>query len=241
MRKGLMNMATYSTSKINTNRTSSDIPRLNFKHTGYPQNKNKGDFEYDDEIDGKSENDDEMISITMPVDKIDQLERESDINQVSLNTRINQIINDHLDWHSKAPQSKISCVPSSLVARAVNQLTEQELSDFAQSIVNDLCNLSLLLRGEFSLSSFLYTFNIWLKNTRTPSRFEQDGQNYKIVIRHDMGYKYSYLIKEIFRRILEEKFYKSVQCTMTETTILIRNKSFIEIVHERPSLSCTHV
>lgn len=231
-----MNMATYSTSKTNTNRISGDISRLNFKHTGYSQNKNKGDFEYDHEIDGESENDGEMISITMPVDNIDRLERESDINQVSLNTRINQIINDHLDWHSKAPQSMISCVPASLVARAVNQLTEQELFDFVQSIVNDLCNLSLLLRGEFSLSSFLYTFNIWLKNTRTPSRFEKDGQNYKIVIRHDMGYKYSYLIKEIFRRILEEKFHKSFQCTMTETTVLIRNKSFIEIVHERPSL-----
>jgi hypothetical protein len=49
-----------------------------------------------------------------------------------------------------------------------------------------------------------------------------------------MGYKCSYLIKEIFRRVMEEKFHRPFHYIMTETTILIKSVDFIEIVHARP-------
>lgn len=228
-----MDMETYSADKINSNSIFGDNLRPNFGYRNYSRNNNEDYFEYDD--DDESENSGGSITITMSTDNIEQLEHECDIKLVSLNTTLNQIINDHLNWHSNAPQTKMSYIPKSLVTRAVNQLTEEQLFEFAQSVVNDLRDMSLLLRGEFSLSSFLDILNIWLKTTRTLSRFEQDEHNYKIVIRHDMGYKYSYLIKEVFRRIIEEKFHKPFHYTMTETTILIRSESFIELVHKRPT------
>ena len=198
---------------------------------GYSRNNNKNNFEYIDDDDNELENKNEMMIITMPTDKIDQLQRESENKQISLNTRINQIIKDHLDWHSRTPPSRMTYVPKSLITQTVNQLTEQQLSESAESVVDDLHDMSLLLRGEFSISSFLDLLRIWLKITRTPNRFERDDSlNYKIVIRHDLGYKYSYLIKEVFRRIMEEKFHISFHCIMTETTILIKCESLIEIV-----------
>jgi hypothetical protein len=164
-----------------------------------------------------------MMIITMPTHKIDQLQRESENKQISFNTRINQIIKDHLDWHSRIPPSRMSYVPKSLIIQAINQLSEQQLSESAESVVDDLHDMSLLLRGEFSISSFLDLLHMWLKITRTPNRFERDDSlNYKIVIRHDMGYRYSYLIKEVFRRIMEEKFHIPFHCVMTETTVLIK-------------------
>lgn len=146
------------------------------------------------------ENHGESVTITMPTDNIDQLQHESDLKQVSLNTRINQIIKDHLEWHSYAPQV-MSYVPESLVTNAINQLTEQELFEFAQSVLNNFHDMCLLLRGEFNFSLFLDILNIWLKITRTPNRFGLNEHEYKIVIRHDIGYKYSYLIKEVFRYV----------------------------------------
>jgi hypothetical protein len=99
-------------------------------------------------------------------------------------------------------------------------------------MVDDLRDMSMLLRGEFSTSSFLDTLYIWLKIARTPNKFElDDGHNYKIVIRHEMGYKYSYLVKEMFKRIMEEKFHRPFHCIMTETTILLKGERFVEIVH----------
>ncbi len=45
--------------------------------------------------------------------------------------------------------------PKVLITQAIEHLTEQELSEFAQFMVNDLNDMSLLLRGEFDFSSFL--------------------------------------------------------------------------------------
>lgn len=192
----------------------------------------KINFEYIDD-DNELENKNEMIIITMPTDKIDQLQREFESGHMSINTKINQIVRDHLDWHSGTSSARMSFVPKSLITQTINQLTEQQLSKSAQHMVNDLRDMSILLRGEFKISSFLDTLRIWLKIERTPNRFEQDdGHNFKIVIRHDMGYKYSYLLKEMFRYIVEEKFHRPFDCILTETTILIKSERFIELVHQ---------
>jgi hypothetical protein len=199
---------------------------------GYSSNNNKNNFEYIDDDDNELENKSEMMIIMIPTDKIDQLQQESENKQISLNTKINQIIKDHLDWYSKTSPARMSYVPKSLITQAINQLTEQQIFESAQHMVDDLRDMSILLRGEFSISSFLDLLRIWLKIARAPNRFElDDGHNYKIVIRHDMGYKYSYLIKEVFRRIIQEKFHRPFHCIMTETTILIKGERFIEVVH----------
>jgi hypothetical protein len=100
----------------------------------------------------------------------------------------------------------------------------KKLSDFAQSMINDLQDMSLLLRGEFNLSSIWKIINMWLRITRTPNRFEQGEYEHKIVIRHDMGYKYSYLIKEVFRIVIQ-RFNKPFHYKITENTILIKSAS----------------
>lgn len=209
---------------------SGNVLGSNLRYRGIPRNYNKNNFEYID--DGNElENKGEMMIITIPTDKIDQLQQECENKQISLSTKINQIIKDHLDWHSRTYPARMSYVPKSLITQAINQLTEQQLSESAQHLVNNLREMGLL-QGEFSISSFLDLLRIWLKIARTPIRFElDDGHNYKIVIRHDMGYKYSYLIKEVFRHVLEEKIHRPFHCIMTETTILIKGERFIEIVH----------
>jgi hypothetical protein len=84
---------------------------------------NKINIEYIDD-DNELENKSEMMIITMPTDKIDQLEHESENKQISLNSKINQIIKDHLDWHSSLSAARMSYVPKSLIIQAINQLNE---------------------------------------------------------------------------------------------------------------------
>lgn len=178
----------------------------------------ENNFEDDD-----SENFGKPLSITIPTENINRLQYESEFKDVSFNTIINQIIKNHLDWYSNASLSKMSCIPKSIITKAIHQLTEQQLSEFAQTVVNDLQLLSLLLRGEFSFVSFLDTLNIWLRITQTPYRSDETGHEYKIVIRHDMGYKYTFLLKEVFRLVMKERYHMSFHYNMTENTILIRS------------------
>ena len=172
--------------------------------SGYPTDNQKSNFE-----DVDSENFGKSITITMPTENIDKLQYESAFKDVSFNTKINQIIKNHLDWYSNASLARMSYIPKSIIAKAIDQLTEQQLSEFAQSAVNDLQEMSILLCGEFSFSSFLDIVNTWLRITQIPSRFDDTRHEYKIVIRHDMGYKYSFLLKEVFRLLMKERFHKS--------------------------------
>ena len=55
-----------------------------------------------------------------------RLLKDSTSNNVSLNTKVDQIIKDHLDWHAYAPDAKMVYMPKPWITRIVNQLTEQQ-------------------------------------------------------------------------------------------------------------------
>lgn len=210
-------MSSYSLNNINKYHP--------FDYTSNFRNENRSRYGRKDILeDDESESLGEPMTIVIPAENVDQLQYESETNHVSLNTRVNQVIKDHLDWHSAAHEAKMYYIPKPLITKAIDHLTEQELSEFAQFMVNDLQDMSLLLRGEFNFSSFWKIINMWLRITRTPNRFEQSEYEHKIVIRHDMGYKYSYLIREVFR-IVMHRFNKPFHYKITENTILIKSAS----------------
>ena len=55
--------------------------------------------------DDETENFGKPMTVVLPAENVDQLRYESEANHVSLNTRINQIVKDHLDWHSAAHEA----------------------------------------------------------------------------------------------------------------------------------------
>jgi hypothetical protein len=55
-----------------------------------------------------------------------------------------------------------------------------------------------------------------------PYRFEINGESSKIIIDHDMGYKYSYLIREICRYILEVALEAKMSCDITDNTVVLK-------------------
>ena len=69
------------------------------------------------------------MPVVLPAENFEQLQYESETNNVSLNTRINQIIKDHLNWHSASPEAKMYYIPKRLVIKAINHLIEQQLSE----------------------------------------------------------------------------------------------------------------
>ena len=60
----------------------------------------------------------EGITFRIPSSSINLLREESKKKQVSLNTLVNQILKDHLDWHTYAAQARMFHVPRSTFSRA---------------------------------------------------------------------------------------------------------------------------
>ena len=159
----------------------------------------------------------------LPKEKLDKLRKVSQTKSVTPNTLVNQIIKAHLDWHSMAPHAKLYYLPKSFLVRILNELTEQELNELARDVAkNDLVDISLFLRGGFNLASISDIAETWLRIAQMPHRLEVDGDICKIIIEHDMGTKYSHLIKEISRYLLEVALQTQSSCDVTENAVIIK-------------------
>jgi len=80
----------------------------------------------------------------------------------------------------------------------------------------------LFLHGGFNLASISEIAETWLKIAQMSHRIEVTGDFYKIIIEHDMGQKYSYLIKEISRYLLEVAFETKSSCEVTDNAVIIK-------------------
>ncbi len=155
--------------------------------------------------------------------KLAQLRKAAESRNISPNTLANQIIKAYLDWHSRAAHAKLYYLPKSFLIRLLDELTDQDLNEIAEDIAkNDLVDISLFLRGGFNITSVLDIAETWLKIAQMPYRVEAAGDGYKIIIEHDMGSKYSYLIREIVRYLLEIAFEAKSSCDVTNNAVIIK-------------------
>jgi hypothetical protein len=164
----------------------------------------------------------EGITFRVPSSSLHQLREESKKKQVSLNTLVNQILKEHLDWHTYAAQARLHHVPKSSMSRIVDKLTEEELSELAVTIAKDFVDVGLLLRGEFTISSFINIVENWSRVSSFPYKHEVNNDVHNFIIQHDMGRKYSFLIKELYRYILEEMFERKSDFIVTDNTVVFK-------------------
>jgi hypothetical protein len=105
----------------------------------------------------------------------------------------------------------------------LNELTNDELNELARDTAkNELVDICLFLRGRFSIASISEIAETWLRIAQMPHRVEVSGDIYQIIIEHDMGRKYSFLIKEISRNLLEIAFQTKSSCEVTENAVIIK-------------------
>lgn len=140
------------------------------------------------------------VTFRLSKEKLERLRKVADDRNISPNTLVNQILKAYLDWHCLAPRAKLYYLPKSFLVRLLNELTNDELSELARDVAkSDLVDISLFLRGGFTIASMSEIAETWLRVAQMPHRIEVTEGIYKIIIDHDMGHKYSYLVKEISR------------------------------------------
>ena len=182
----------------------------------------------------KKKSESESITFRIPAKLLNELRQESEKKQVSLNTLTNQIFTDHIIWYTYAKQTGLFYVPKPLISRAVNELTEKQLSSIAEEAVkNKLKDLALLIRDEFTASSFLDMTEDWARISDFSYKHEisEGGRINRFMIQHDSGKNYAFLLKEMYRFALEDLLHKKTEFEMTDNTLVVtveNNTSTIE-------------
>jgi len=109
------------------------------------------------------------ITFRIPTEKLNHLRKELETKQISLNTLINQLIKEHIDWHGLAAQAKLYYLPKPFLMRIVNQHTEEQLRELARDTAkNDLVDISLFLKGGFSIATVSNLTETWLQISKMP-------------------------------------------------------------------------
>jgi hypothetical protein len=163
------------------------------------------------------------VTFRLPTEKLEHLRKAADARNISSNTLFNQILKAYLDWHSMAAYAKLYYLPKSFLIRLLNELTNDELNELARDVAkNELVDVCLFLRSGFNIASISQIAETWLRIAQMSHRIEVTEDIYKVIIEHDMGQMYSYLIREISRYLLEVAFEKKSSCDVTENAVILK-------------------
>jgi hypothetical protein len=168
-------------------------------------------------------------SVTLRFDNgiLNQLRNESNQKRISLNTLASQIFQSHVEYDTYASKAGMISFPKSLLIKLMDGLGEQEVEELSRYIAkNEIKDMTLLLRKEFTLSSFLDTIESWLRVSGFPYRRDEDNSTdnsiQTFVIQHDMGKRWSMYFERLFRYVFEDLKLRKYSFDNTDNSIAFK-------------------
>ena len=161
-------------------------------------------------------------SITFRLDShtIDELQREADQNQISLNVLVNQALKRYSDWDRYENRVGMMPVPkamlTSLIDKAVdmakkNGVKEEDIGPFRDQMIkqaaevafNILKDAVLFMKKQYNLWVVLAVLQEYMKVSGINSDHRIEGRKHVFVIQHELGENWSLFTKELLKLIFE--------------------------------------
>ena len=153
-----------------------------------------------------------------------KLRREAGQKDISTNTLVNQLIKDHLNWHSNAARAGFMSVRRPFISKIIKYLPEQEIISLAEYVAGTTNKDSILLmRKEYTIKSALDFIESWIKISDFPYRHEErnsDDNKHSYIIQHDMGMKVSIYLASLYQFLFDKLGQnKRIEFDKTENTL----------------------
>lgn len=164
-------------------------------------------------------------SVTLRFDKeiLGMLRNEAKEKQISLNTLLNQLAIQHLDWHAHAAKAGFITVRKGKIMKMLEKISEKDIIEIAEYIAKkESKDFVLMLRNEYNIHSSLDVIESWIKIAGYSYRHEVKGEEHSYTIQHDMGRKWSLYLKEQYRFIFEDFGLPRVDFDPSENTLSFR-------------------
>jgi hypothetical protein len=168
-------------------------------------------------------------SVTLRFDNeiLNQLRNESNQKRISLNTLASQIFQSHVEYDTYASKAGMVSIPKSLLIKLMEGLGKQEVEDLSKHIAkNEIKDMTLLLRKEYTLSSFLDTIESWIRVSGFPYRRDEDittdNRTQTFVIQHDMGKRWSVYFDRLFKYVFEDLKLRKYSFDNTDNSVTFK-------------------
>jgi hypothetical protein len=152
---------------------------------------------------------------------IDELQREADLNETSLNVLVNQILRRYRNWGRYEAKIGMMPVPKVVLTTIMNNamehakkagLKEAEITKYRDDMTKEAASIAftvikdsvLLMRQHYSLWTVLSVLQEYMKVSGIASdhRIESGGKHV-FVIQHDLGENWSLFSKELLNKVFE--------------------------------------
>ncbi|HYF98898.1 MAG TPA: hypothetical protein VD815_02285 [Candidatus Saccharimonadales bacterium] len=153
------------------------------------------------------------------------LRSESDRNQITLNSLVNQLLKRYVEWDMFEPKVGLIPIAKPIVVALFSKMSKEDISSMAKDIGKDVVHdIALFMKNKMDLDSFLSWFESRMASSLTETNHTiQDGYHV-YVLKHELGENWSLYHKIVIELMFNEIFNKTVNVTISNTTIRFRFK-----------------
>ncbi|HEU5120840.1 MAG TPA: hypothetical protein VFT71_07605 [Candidatus Nitrosocosmicus sp.] len=153
------------------------------------------------------------------------LRSESERNQITLNSLVNQLLKRYVEWDMYAPKVGLIPIAKPIVFQLFSKMSKEDISTMAKEIGKDVVHdIALFMKNKMDLDSFLSWFETRMASSLTETNHTiQDGYHV-YVLKHELGENWSLYHKIVIELMFNEIFNKTVNVTVSSTTIRFRFK-----------------
>lgn len=167
---------------------------------------------------------------------IDELQRDADQGEISLNVLVNQILRRYVEWDRFETKLNLLPIPKLMLTRIVDQtlavakdakIVDLEgyrnkiAKDAAQVALNIIKDSVLLMKKEYNLWTVLDVLRNYMKVAGiTSDHTLEAGRKHVFIIQHDLGPNWSLFTKELLSLIFTEL--AQVRADISETSKTVK-------------------
>ena len=176
-------------------------------------------------------------SITFRLDStvVEELQRDADQGEISLNVLVNQILKRNVEWDRYENKLGMMPIPKSMLTTLIDEAMKlaadakiPDLESYRNKIVNNAAETALkvmkdsvlFMRKEYSFWTVLDVLRQYMKVAGIVSdhRIER-GRKHVFIIQHDLGENWSFFAKELLSKIFIELAQVRAEISTTSKTV----------------------
>jgi len=163
---------------------------------------------------------DKSISLRLASPNLDKLRAKAKNEGSSLNTLVNQILAEYLQWDMTATKAGWVVVLADVLKGMMNELDEKTLYKIAIATADSTKDVRLMMTGDDTIDGFFSILRNRLRKSGISYVESSEKGTIKFVIHHNMGKKWSFFYKTQHERMLQNL---GQQATMdfTDNTLII--------------------
>jgi len=160
------------------------------------------------------------ISFRLPSVLLDELRREAEFENVTMNAFVTRIFSNHIKWERY--ERKVGLLPMTKVflEKVINQLTNEQIINLAQKIEKEYFkNILTIMKQRHNTRDFVDVLRTWLTVSWMQHNIVVRNQSYFFNIQHDLGIKWSLYVKTLVSELSEDILGKKVEININENII----------------------